>query len=442
MAAGAQASMRARARGRLGARERGRSSARERYGASTAKPEILRSAQDDMMRTPLGKHVILSNAKNLSGRRAHRAAFTIIELLVVITIISILLGISTGIYFKFVRTTALMGEQRAVMAVIQMARSTAVEEGGETFVCIDTENNQIYPFGREKVGVWHFETLGEGLSRGALRQGALVAPDGAIVVLADGKVGKAIQLDGTAYLKCKLYRAPQWINIPTYNARDGLAIEAWVAPVNTGAAKMNVFKREGWFEMALTWDAAAEMYKLSARVVTLDPDYPSEDDLRYKYCSATSQAVIRPGEWTHLRMSYHKMSDVMALEINGNKVDTFAHSDTGSVPEDSEPLDPTETAIGAAADGSDAFTGRIDELIVSAYTVDTVHKVTSKLSLEAARLADGNTIRFNASGRLTSAHDGKSPRVILREYKEATAVSSATITVGAMGAMDVEVEYK
>ena len=365
------------------------------------------------------------------SRSLARGAFTIIELLVVISIISVLLGIGTGIYFKFVRTTALMGEQRAIIAVIQMARSSAVEEGGETFVCIDSEQNSIYPFGREKIGVWHFETLAEGFTDGALSQGGRVASGDP--VLADGKVGKAIQLDGTAYLKCKLFRPPQWVDIPTYNARDGLAAEAWVAPATGGVAKMNVFAREGWFEMALTWDAAAEMYALSAVIVTHDAD-----DASYMRYSATSAPVIRPGEWTHLRMSCHKMSTGVALGINGvEQAPATSAAGTASAPSDS-----TETAIGAAADGSNAFNGRIDELIVSAYTVDTVHKVTPKLSLETAGLAEGSTIRFDASGRLTSAHDGTSPRVILREYKDTTVVSSATITVGAMGAMDVEVEYK
>jgi prepilin-type N-terminal cleavage/methylation domain-containing protein len=368
------------------------------------------------------------------SRRGTARAFTMVELLVVISIISILLGIGAGIYYKFVRTTALMGEHRAVVGIIQMARSTALAEGGEAFVCIDREQNHIFPFVLQKVGVWHFETLADGFTEGAFQQGGHVI--GGNAVLVGGKVGQALLLDGSTHLKCQLFRSAQWVNVPTYDSRDGLAVEAWVAPLSPPigeSATMTLFARAGWFKAALVWNVAAERYALTAEVMMLD----AEDGGWMRY-TATSEPTLRAGDWTHLRLQGHKLGTGLALTINGvPHVPATSTAQTASAPSEA-----AETTLGALPDGSERFRGRIDEVIASIYSVDTVHKVTPKLSLEAEGLADGDTIRFDASGRLTPAHDGAVPRVMLREYRGDTVVSSATMTVGPMGAIDVEFEYK
>ena len=355
-----------------------------------------------------------------------RRSFTIIELLVVIGLITILLGIGVGVYYGFVRMNAMQAETGAVTAVIRSARSTAVAEGSETFVCVDTAKNQLYPFGRSKVGVWHFETLDGSRSDGAFGHVALA--DGGAAALADGKVGKAVSFDGTLRFRCKMYRAGNLVNIPTYDARQGVAVEAWVMPAEAGSGPLAVLSRDGWFAMELLYDAAESRFALSAYAVTVGADGAG--------CvkrSASTAAAIRPNEWTHVSMSCHKLSPGVTLRING--VEQVA---AGSASEPSAAPDAgADTIIGGTALGTGGFRGRIDGLILSAFAVDTVHTVTPKLKLRAEGLASGNTIRFDASGRLTAAHDGVAPKIVLEDYAGPTLTSSVTVTVGSMGALDV-----
>ncbi len=374
-----------------------------------------------------------TGARKPDGTRRSSAparSFTMVELLVVMSVIMILLGIGVGVYFGLLRVNAMQSEKYAVVAIIHSARSTARAESSETFVCIDAKAGRLYPFGREKVGVWHFETLEESPSRtyGALGHAALVT--GGEAKLTDGKVNKALLFDGTYYLRCKMLRGAQWVEIPAYDTHEGVAIEASVAPVHSGADDMTIMSRNGWFGMSLRYDETSKKFALVAFAVVLDAD-----EAGYLKHSASSAPVIRPNEWTHVSMSCHKLSTGITLTINGVEQDP-AGSGSEAV---QAPVSDTETAIGAAAGGAAYFYGRIDHLIISAYVVDTVHQVSQKLALEAEGLADGNTIRFGPSGELTAEHVGTPPRVLLKEYKGGNVVSSSvTITVGPMGALDVE----
>ena len=94
-------------------------------------------------------------------------------------------------------------------------------------------------------------------------------------------------------------------------------------------------------------------------------------------------------------MTCHKLSGGIALRINGIEQD-LEDVDSSAEP---APSSSEETAIGAGADGGDAFHGLIDEVNISIYAADTVHTITAKLKLEAEGLAAGNTIRFDSSGK-------------------------------------------
>ncbi len=358
-------------------------------------------------------------------------SFTLIELLVVISVIGFLLGISTATYFAFLRTTALEGDLNAVAAILETARSSACSQRSETFVRIDAANGTILPFRSEKVAVWHFEALDETVSppltHGALGQVAYASGAGA--KLAAGTVGNALLFDGAYHLKCKLPRAGGPVNIPTYDAREGLVIEADVAPLRAaGSGRLTVLWRDGWFGMSLRYDEPAGRFALETFAVTLDPD--GTDCLRW---TAATLPVIRAGEWTRVSMSGHKFGEGLVLAVNG-VVQDLASSAAESA---SAPAATAETTIGATATGADPFHGRIDGLVLAAYAVDAAHKVNGRVTLVAENLADGNTIRFDASGALASAHEGNPPRVFLRQYKGSQIIAEASVTVGPMGALDV-----
>ena len=339
-------------------------------------------------------------------------------------------GIGLGVYFGFIRATALQGERRAVIGVIQSARSAAAA-GNETFIRVDTASGRLHLFGRTKVGVWHFESLDGAGSPGAFGHVAVVS--GGDAKLAAGKIGKALSFDGSYHLKCKMNRSSQWVEIPTYDTRDGVAVEAWLMPIDAGSDAMAVVSRDGWFDFWLEYDEAKKLFALAATATTLDTD-----DAGYRGWSATTAPVIRPNEWTHVSMSCHKLSGGITLRINGIEQD-LEGSGSAAAP---APSSNEETAIGAGANGDDAFHGLIDEVNISMYAADIAHRITSKLKLEAEGLAAGNTIRFDSSGKLDAVHNGTTPKLMLKDYKGDEVTSSVVISIGAMGALDVTTSHK
>jgi prepilin-type N-terminal cleavage/methylation domain-containing protein len=366
-------------------------------------------------------------------RRRRRHAVTLIELLVVLSIISILLSIGVGVYFGFARTTALQGEMRRVIAVIQMARSTAISENAETFVAVDADENQLYPFGRRRVGVWHFEMLDTSVPRprsvGAFSYAAVT--DAGTPTLADGKIGKALAFDGSTVMHCKRFHRGQDRNIDELRTRDGVGIEAWIYPTGS-AATQTIVHSDGWFALWLVWDDGEKRFALHGKATTLDVE--SGD---WEQRTASTAAVVRANAWTHVTMNCHRLSQNVSLAVNGRAA--VANSAAGTV---GEPSEDTATAIGAEAGGGNAFHGRIDEVILSAYILDRVQQISGRLKLGHANLATGDTIRFDPTGRLSSEHDGSVPTVYLREYDKSVEISRVTVTVGVMGTIDVDVWHK
>ena len=200
-------------------------------------------------------------------------------------------------------------------------------------------------------------------------------------------------------------------------------------PDDSGKTPQTILSRDGWFRVQLRIDPGP-LFALAAEIVSLEPDGSG-----YLRRSATSSAVIRRSEWTHVRVSAHKFSTALALEINGvPQVPASSASETAASPSSA-----AETTLAAKTDGSEPFHGRLDEAIFSAYAVDDAYQVTSKLKLETQGLAEGNTIRFDPSGRLAAVHNGTPPRIILKDVRGHGKIDAqVTITVGTMGALDVQ----
>src|SRR5262245_23696269 len=89
---------------------------------------------------------------------AHAAGFTLMEMLVVLSIIGVLMGISIGALRNAVPARAIA--RAAVLDALRQARLFAMQENAPALVRLDTipdEPPTVTAIGKTTVGTWHLE---------------------------------------------------------------------------------------------------------------------------------------------------------------------------------------------------------------------------------------------------------------------------------------------
>ncbi len=126
-----------------------------------------------------------------SGRRgAARAGFTLIEMLVVLSIIAILMGISVGALRH--STPARELARHALLDALRQAKLFSEQENSPATVRLEAVQDQaptVTAIGKRTVGTWHLEgTDLTGFPQTARGEG--------LAEVADGVIGKAVELAG------------------------------------------------------------------------------------------------------------------------------------------------------------------------------------------------------------------------------------------------------
>ena len=129
------------------------------------------------------------------------AAFTLIELLLVISIMAVLLGLSAGAYWRMSSGFKEQGAASQLDLVLRQTRISAILANAPAFVEVDKENRRMTPWAYRTVGLWHFEDRdmygkssgARGIHFDAVMRGAELYPD--------GKIGKCAKMAPAACIE-------------------------------------------------------------------------------------------------------------------------------------------------------------------------------------------------------------------------------------------------
>jgi len=358
------------------------------------------------------------------------------------SIAAIVLSMSIAGYLLMGRSLAYNASTQLVQGQLLAARNTAVSQHSDSFVILDAKNNLIQAFGQVAVGIWHFDdgSPGEAIpsrggdyfTEGAIGQKGYLKDgngNGKVTTLVNGRYGAGLQFPGSAvteaeklFVECGKAKA----YIPTYNAREGIALSAWVYAENeSGGSALAVGEylpiatkignsddSLAPYALFLEYHQAENKFKAGG-LVTLKGGEIKE--------VITTAAIVPPRTWTHVSMDYANGGTGLRLYVNGALRATTAAS--GQLELNQEPV-----RLGMARDTRRAggttissawFSGTIDEVRLAVYEKGPSRTIPQKVSVVIVDPAENDpelgpyNIYFDPRGYLDRQRHRSQPEIVI-----------------------------
>ena len=225
------------------------------------------------------------------------AAFTLVEMLVVLALFGVLMGISIGMFRRSIPTRDVA--RNALLGALRQARLFATSENSPAVVQLEPGSEADWPtvaaLGRRTVGGWHLESPElDGWPESAHGGGLEEEPRGAI--------GKAIRLLGTE---------PSWIDFgasPAYDASEGFALECFLKIDEPRS--QTLFGKGRGFQLRSETDGG-----LTAQIQVLRKDEKGELKPANQSASSTGPALV-PGRFTKVAVTF----DGLQLRVSADDV--------------------------------------------------------------------------------------------------------------------------
>lgn len=378
-----------------------------------------------------------------------QAGFTLFELLVVISIVSLLLGLGVTVLSRLSCEWGFEANILRTQAVIRAARNFSLTNEASSEVHVIPRENTIFGLGQKTVAQWHFEEIIGDEVVGAFGMRGKVTN----AYLVQGKTGNGLEF-GTgqgldvrdSYVDCG--------NLPAFTPPGGLVLEAWIFP---GDFRGDVYKElmgklqkddddddeesapdeEELEEQArrralneITFkqkydkeERFAIVFKEGSYFLKLTENYALEfgfAEPKSYYPLRTLDNVVTPNMWNHIVLHYSASIDYppdkARLYVNNVPLTIFFVDVRHSLarlepiasmpPEDARGMLPehlVETDMSLfISDSEESFYGIIDDVRIGAIVDPEVEKLDS-----ASLMGYPQTIYFDSQGRLDpERHEG------------------------------------
>lgn len=283
---------------------------------------------------------------------------TLIEILVVLTLLVLMSGISAFVFQTMRKNYALSASVAGVQGLIVGARHAAMTSGVPVRVVIDPGQRVAQSFKFETLGEWSFDEFDEhdtetyGISYEPAR---LLEATPAV-----GYVGQGVELTATGYVICG--------NHPRFDVSAGLQVEAWIRPAEDEDASSTVeelgTRRSGRRKRqrdtsseSIEETPQAIVAKLGSFFLGVYKDGAVEASIG-AYTVKTEPSIVRSGRWTHVALIFDGSES--RLVVDGVQRDLLLDEREGVLePIRVPPSHGTDLTIGSPR-GS--FVGVIDEV--------------------------------------------------------------------------------
>ena len=305
---------------------------------------------------------------------------TLLELLIVISLISLLLGAGVGVLARLD-----VGKRAAhgmVQSVVRSASTSALARQASARVSLDTAGGTINASGMKVIGTWHFE--GETLSGAFDIDGTLFGA----VLIDDGYIGNGISFSGTsraAYAEFPVHKDP------AFDLGQGFAIDCAVRLEERGSGQL--FDLGG--AIGLEWSGQGLLQ------AWFRPELTDENGRTVRGGRVLVQApagVLDLGRWHRVHVSYDRTELVIAVDGN-----IIARGEADA------PVWPLEGPM-IVGDPRRSFPGSLDTLVVAGVVATETVELPENVTFGPESVQE---IRFAPGGHLDRARHPEPLRIWL-----------------------------
>lgn len=295
------------------------------------------------------------------------AGFTLVELMIVMSLIAVLLGLGLGVFSKLD-----MGDRVAVGSVqnvIRSAHNWSIAQGTGARVRIDSSAQTIRAQGFLIVGTWHFETepyTGAFDIEGASAGGHQVT---------DGFEGQALSFDGETGRPHVVFSVKQ---DPSWTFTEGFALRCALRTSGNGGGSL--IDLGGAVGIETTADGAIKAFFIAQR---------SDDEQKQgrggRVAMATGPGLLTPHRWARISVEYDR--HMFTIIVDGQPAARLDETAPVERLEGNLVLSPSQVA----------FPGDIDNLVVAAVVDGDVSELPHGIAFTKDTPAE---IVFEAGGGL------------------------------------------
>jgi prepilin-type N-terminal cleavage/methylation domain-containing protein len=302
-----------------------------------------------------------------STERTAIAGFTLVELLIVMSLIAVLLGLGLGVFAKLD-----LGDRVAassVQNVIRAAHNWSIAQGTGARVRIDASAGTIRSEGFLPVGTWHFESepfQGAFDIQGASAGGHLVE---------NGFEGHALSFDGETGRPHVVFAVKQ---DSSWTFTEGFAIRCAVRM--SGHEGGSLLDLGGAVGIETTSDGAIKAWFVAQR-----SDDEQAQGRGGRVAMGTNAGLLAPNRWAQIAVEYDRRA--FTILVDGQPATRLAETAPVVKLEGDLVLSPSQTA----------FPGDIDNLVVASLTSGDVTQLTPGIGFTKETPA---VIAFEAGGGL------------------------------------------